>query len=299
MNWDDLRYVLALAEAGSLARAARKLKVDHTTVGRRIEALECDVGILLFTRTTNGYTLTREAEELLPDLREIEANVLAVERSAHARHRAIKGTIRVTASEALGSRFVAPRLAGFARKHPDICVEFVTAVHALDLARREADVAIRLFRSRHEYLVVKRAGDFGYALYASEEYLGRRPAPMSPGELVKHDLVNLDLPIPPPNEASWLEELGKGARIALITNSTAVALGAALGGMGITLLPCFIGDAEPKLRRIPMPDEPTRSVWLTVHKDLRQSPAIRAMLDFLTEMFRADAELLRYGLRKG
>ena len=109
---------------------------------------------------------------------------------------------------------------------------------------------------------------------------------------MKHDLVNLDLPIPPPNEASWLEELGKGARIALITNSTAVALGAALGGVGITLLPCFIGDAEPKLRRIPMPDEPTRSVWLTVHKDLRQSP-IRAMLDF-PPAFRA-VRSSRYG----
>src|SRR5258705_10362675 len=90
VNWDDLRYVLALAEAGSLARAARKLKVDHTTVGRRIEALEVDVGVRLFTRTTNGYTLTREAEEFLPDIRQIEANVLALERSAVARQNSIK-----------------------------------------------------------------------------------------------------------------------------------------------------------------------------------------------------------------
>jgi DNA-binding transcriptional LysR family regulator len=299
VNWDDLRYVLALAEAGSLAKAARTLKVDHTTVGRRIEALESDVGIRLFTRTTNGYTLTREAEELLPDIRDIETNVLAIQRNAQARSQAIQGKLRITASEALGSRFVAPRLAGFARKHPQISVEFVTAVHAVDLARREADLAIRLFRSSHDYLVTKRVGEFGYALYASEEYLARRPAPIGPGELQKHDLVNLTLPASVPNEATWLEELGRGARVALVTNSTAVALGAALGGTGITLLPCFLGDLESKLRRIPMPDEPTRCVWLTVHKDLRRSPPIRAMLDFLTEMFRADEEFLRYGLRKG
>jgi DNA-binding transcriptional LysR family regulator len=299
VNWDDLRYVLALAEAGSLAKAARALKVDHTTVGRRIEALESDVGIRLFTRTTNGYTLTREAEELLPDIRDIETNVLAIQRNAQARSKAIQGKLRVTASEALGSRFVAPRLAGFARKHPQISVEFVTAVHAVDLARREADLAIRLFRSSHDYLVTKRVGEFGYALYASEEYLARRPAPSNPSDLQKHDLVNLTLPASVPNEATWLEELGRGARVALVTNSTAVALGAALGGTGITLLPCFLGDLEPKLRRIPMPDEPTRCVWLTVHKDLRRSPPIRAMLDFLTEMFRADEEFLRYGLRKG
>ena len=298
MDWDDLRYVLALAEAGSLAGAARKLKVDHTTVGRRIEALECAVGVQLFTRTTNGYTLTREAEELLPGIRDIEASVLALERKAQARNESIKGTIRITASEALGSRFVAPRLSSFARQHPEICLQFVTAVHAVDLARREADVAIRLFRSQHEYLVAKRAGEFGYSLYASEEYLARRPAPNGPSDLCKHDLVNLELPMSVPNEATWLDDIGKGARVVLLTNSTAVALGAALGGTGITLLPCFLGDVEPRLRRIPMPNEPTRSVWLTVHKDLRRSPPIRAILDYLTEIFRTDAHLLRYGLRK-
>src|SRR5258705_3017206 len=91
VNWNDLRYVLALAEAGSLARAARKLKVDHTTVGRRIEALECDVGVQLFTRTTNGYTLTREAEEFLPGIREIESDVLSLDRQAQARNENIQG----------------------------------------------------------------------------------------------------------------------------------------------------------------------------------------------------------------
>lgn len=175
----------------------------------------------------------------------------------------------------------------------------MTAVHALDLARREADLAIRLFRSRHEYLVVKRVADFGFALYASEDYLDRRPIPKGPVDLAKHDIVNLGLPLPAPNEATWLSDLASGARTALTTNSTAVALGAALGGAGITLLPRFLGDFEPSLRRIPMPDEPTRSVWLTVHKDLRRSAPIRAMLDFLTEMFRADAGLLRHGAGGG
>jgi len=225
--------------------------------------------------------------------------VHALERKAQARTQSIKGTIRITASEALGSRFVAPRLSGFARLHPEICLQFMTAVHAVDLSRREADVAIRLFRSPHEYLVAKRAGEFGYALYASEEYLARRPAPHGPNDLAKHDLVNLDLGVSGPSEASWFDEIGKGGRVVMLTNSTAVALGAALGGTGVAILPCFIGDAEPRLRRIPMPNEPTRAVWLTVHKDLRRSPPIRAILDYLTEMFRTEARLLRYGLRKG
>ncbi len=285
MNWDDLRYVLALAEAGSLARAARKLKVDHTTVGRRIEALEVDVGVRLFTRTTNGYTLTREAEEFLPDIRQIEANVLALERSAVARQNSIKGKLRVTASEALCSRYVAPRVSTFTRRHPDICVEFVTAVHALDLARREADIAIRLFRSSHDYLVVKRVAEFGYALYASEEYLARRPAPKGPDDLAKHDIVNLDLPTTEPDEATWFDELGSAKARRGVDRR-------------VRRRSALDGDLEPTLRRLPMPKEPTRAVWLTVHKDLRRSPVIRAMLDFLTAMFTADADFLRYGSRR-
>ncbi len=295
MNWDDLRYVLALAEGGSLARAARKLKVDHTTVGRRIEALEADLDIRLFARTTSGYVLTRDAEELLPDIRRIESNVLAFERSCQAGDRRLRGTIRVTGSEALGSRYVAPRLVRFTRQHPDISLEFITGIRAFDLARREADVAIRLFRSEDEYLIVKRAADLGFSLYASEEYLHRRPVPQKGAELSDHDLINLQVPGPSPNEGTWLEELGHSARIALTTNSTSVALNAAVGGVGIALLPRIFADAEPTLRRIPMPNEPTRPVWLTVHKDLRRAPRIRALLDFLTEMFRVDAALLRDG----
>ncbi|SRR6266542_3729765 len=295
MNWDDLRYVLALSEAGSLARAARKLKVDHTTVGRRIETLEADLDIRLFARTASGYVLTREAEDLLPDIHRIESSVLAIERNCQARDRRLRGTIRLTGSEALGSRYVAPRLVSFTRQHPEICVEFITGVRAFDLARREADVAIRLFRSEDEYLAVKRAADLGFSLYASDEYLRDRSIPQEGPELSEHDIINLEVPGPTPNEATWLEQLGHRARIALTTNSTSVALHAVVGGVGIALLPRVFGDVEPTLRRIPMPNEPTHPVWLTVHKDLRRAPRIRAILDFLTEMFRADATLLREG----
>jgi DNA-binding transcriptional LysR family regulator len=298
MNWDDLRYVLALAEAGSLARAARELKVDHTTVGRRIEAIEVELGVKLFTRTANGYTMMNEASDLLAEIRQVEASVLAIERAAQGRDRALRGTVRVTVSEALGSRYVAPRLSAFTRRHPEISIGFMSAAQALDLARREADIAIRLFRSRHAYLVMKRVADLGYALYASQEYIGRRPIPTSAEELKQFDFIVFDLPFPDPHEGTWLDVLARGGRIAISTNSTAAAFGAALGGAGIALLPRFLGDWEPTLRRIPMPDEPTLPIWLTIHKDLQQSAPVRSVLDFLTAMFRTDADYLRYGRDK-
>jgi DNA-binding transcriptional LysR family regulator len=298
MNWDDLRYVLALAEAGSLAQAARDLKVDHTTVGRRIETVEAELGMKLFTRAASGYTLMSEASDVLSEIRRVESRVLAVERAAQGRGHALRGTVRVTVSEALGSRYVAPRLAPFTQRHPAISVNLKSSAHALDLARREADVAIRLFRSRHQYLVMKRVADLGYALYASHDYLDRRGLPSRAEDFKQHEFVVYDLPFPDPHEGTWLEMLARGGRVALSTNSTAASLGAAIGGSGIALLPRFLADPEPNLRRIVMPNEPTLPIWLTIHRDLQHSAPVRSVLDFLTEAFRADAAYLRYGSEK-
>jgi DNA-binding transcriptional LysR family regulator len=275
-----------------LARAARELSVDHSTVGRRIEALEADVGVRLFTRTTSGYVLTPEAEELLPEIRRVESAVLALERAVHAREDALRGTVRLTAAEFFGSRYLAPRLAPFAHRHPDVTIELVTGHNVFDLARGEADVGVRLFRTNLDHLAVRRAGEIGYALYASEEYLRRRPPPRDPAELVAHDLVLDDVDQHRSAEPGWLERLACGARVAFATNSTVATLGATLGGLGIALLPRFLGDAEPALRHVPMPDEPVRGIWLTVHRDLRDTPRVRAVLDYLAEVIEADAPLL-------
>src|SRR4051812_2632933 len=146
MNWDDLRFVLSLARSGSLLRASKSLGVDHTTVARRIDSIEAALGVRLFTRTTTGYVPTLDAEGLLPDIRQVEDAVLTVQRGAHAQQGSIRGTVRVTSSETFGVCYLAPRLARFGREHPGLTVELITGGAVLDLARREADVAVRLFR---------------------------------------------------------------------------------------------------------------------------------------------------------
>jgi DNA-binding transcriptional LysR family regulator len=147
---------LILNNAGTLARAAKALKVDHTTVARRIAVLEQDLGVKLFARTTTGYVATAEALNLMPHIKHVEEAISTVERSASASQIDVEGRVRVTAGETFGACYLAPRLAAFGRLHPALTIELIMGGDILDLARREADVAVRLFRSRHADLVVQR-----------------------------------------------------------------------------------------------------------------------------------------------
>jgi DNA-binding transcriptional LysR family regulator len=290
MNWDDLRFVLALARAGSLVRAAKALRVDHTTVARRIEAVEADLGLRLFTRTTTGYVPTAEAEGLLPDIAQVEDAVHTVERGAQAQDDSLAGTVRITSGETFGTRYLAPRLAVFMREHPGLTVELITGSAILDLARREADIAVRFFRSAHEDLVVRRVAELGHALYASEAYLARRPL-KSAAELALHPILTTTKG-PGVVEAAWVERLSAGAQPAFVSNLTTALVEAALAGAGIAVLPRYLGDVEPTLRRLPMPDEPREGIWITVHRDLKHTRRVRALLDFLSARLKKDRGLL-------
>lgn len=291
MNWDDLRYVLALANAGSLAKAGRALDVDHTTVGRRIEALESGLGIRLFTRTTTGYLLTPDAERILPELREVEGAVLKLQRRVVAGTDQLEGAVRVTSTETFSANYLAPRLAGFARKHPQLTIELVASHTISDLARREADIAVRFFRSKHDRLVLQRVAEVGYALYGTEEYLSRRPFPRSPADLADHEFVSTGL-LDNDLEMEWLVQLVPNPKIAFASNLTLAMRAAALTGVGLTILPRYLGDSDPRLRRVPMPDEPSRTVWLTLHRDLQNTRRVRAVLDFLRTTLQEDRALL-------
>jgi DNA-binding transcriptional LysR family regulator len=298
MNWDDLRYVLALSKAGSLAKAARALKVDHTTVGRRIEALEGDLGLRLFTRTSAGYVLTQEAERILPEIEQVEAAVLQLERCTASGDAALAGAVRITAAETFGAAYLAPRLARFGREHPGLTVELMLGPVIYDLARREADVAVRFFKSKHEHLVVSRAGEVAYALYASEAYLARHGTPKAPADLARHDLLLSEL-APNAIETHWLHSVCPGARVMFTSNVTLSIAAATVAGCGIGMLPRYLGDTDARLRRVPMPEEPRQTIWLTVHKDLRHTRRVREVLDFLRATLDADRALLTGDAARG
>ncbi len=287
MDWDDLRFVAALAREGSLLKTSALLGVDHTTVGRRVAAAERDLGVQIFLRTPGGYVLTREGEELVAPLRQVEDAVLALERGVQAQRESLEGSLRVTSPETFGVAYLAPRLARFGRQYPAVTIELRPSGEVLDLGRREAELAVRFFRTRHEGLVARHVGEVAHGLYASATYLSRRPI-RGPGELNTHPLL---LPGSGP-ELTWLRQLVRGAKPSFVSDVSMVLAEAARADAGVALLPRYLGDATAGLVYLPMPREPTEPIWLTVHKDLRRSPRVRVLLEFLVGAVRADRGLL-------
>jgi DNA-binding transcriptional LysR family regulator len=290
MNWDDVRYVLALSSAGTLVGAAKLLDSHHTTVARRIDAAEDSLGVRLFTRGATGYVATAEADRLLAPMRQVEAAALAVERLASAGRDDLVGQLRVTSPETFGVAYLAPRLAAFGQRHPGLAIEIVPAGEVLDLGRRQAEIAIRTFRSKQANLVLRRLATVGYGVYAAHAYLARRPL-KGPADLAHHVVLAprgaRDI------ETAWLARLCPSARPGFTSDLSLALLAAARASAGVAILPRYLGDAEPSLRHVAMPDPPAETLWLTVHRDLKATPRVRALLDHLVATATADARLLR------
>jgi DNA-binding transcriptional LysR family regulator len=228
---------------------------------------------------------------LLAPMTQVEEAVLAVERSAQASQVSLEGTVRVTSPETFGVSYLAPRLAAFGVAHRGLSLVLDPGGEVLDLGRRQAEVAVRFFRSRDQHLVVKRVGEVSYGLYASSEYLARHPV-KSARELKEHPLL-VSTPGPNVVEAQWVKRLTGGTAPAFVSTLSLALLNAARASAGIAVLPRYLGDPESMLRRLDMPDAPSEPVWLTVHQDLKQTPRVRAVLDFLAAQMKEDAWLLR------
>jgi len=279
-DWGDLRYFLELSRAGTLAAAARKLGVDYTTVGRRLAALEEDLGAKLFERTPEGLILTEAGESIRAAAEEMEEAALLVEQRALGADRKLAGIVRVATTEMLGQFVVLPAVRALHEIHPQIRVDLATGAQRLDLARREADVAIRYVRPESGDLVSRRVARVAEAAYASKGYLASHQRPTPGNGLAGHDVVMLESRTLRGNRVAG--EDPSNARIVLRTGNSlslhrAVALGIGIGG-----LPCYIGDADRDLRRV-FPDAPVEidDLWLVVHADLTRTSRVRAVIDAL------------------
>ncbi len=292
-NWDDLRYFLAIAREGSLASAGRVLKVDATTVGRRLAVLEEELDARLFDRTPAGFVLTEAGRNIRSAVEEIEASVLAVERKASGEDARLEGVVRVTTTEAFAVSTMLPRFAPFRERHPGIEVQFLTDYGALDLVRREADIAVRLTRPKEDALVARKVGEIAIAPYAAESYLGRRGQPDPASGFAGHEVISYTDAAAKWPEARWMGEMATSARVAVRCNSLLSVVAAAAAGMGIGLMPCFMGDMEPGLRRLMPPiSSLRRDIWLVVHRDLQHNARVRAVLHFLAELIQRERSLI-------
>ena len=285
-DWDDLRYFLAIYRAKSLARAASDLGIEDTTVGRRLSALEEKAGTKLFDRTPEGYALTPAGRAVLPRAERMEAEALALEREVSGADGRLEGSVRVTASEVLATRFIAPYIPSFARAHPNLALDLVCTNEVLSLSRREADVALRLSQPREEDVITKELSPIPLALYASKAYVDAHGLPEAPERTLAGNTVILFAATRHFRwENDWFEPRAVEARIALRSDSVSSIVSATMAGLGIALLPRAVADPEPTLVRIETETTPRpRIIWQTIHRDMRKTARVRAVTDFLEKI---------------
>jgi DNA-binding transcriptional LysR family regulator len=288
LDWDDLRYFLAVHRAGTLARAASELRINATTVGRRLAALEERVGARLFDRTPDGYCLSPAGRDLLPRAERMEAEALAVEREVVGADARTAGVVRVSATEMLATRFIAPKLPRFLESHPYVAIDLQCTNRSVSLARREADIALRLARPREDGVVTRRLTQIDLALYASVDYVAHHGLHEdAERSLAGHGVVLFADSRAFAIENEWIGRRAEGARVVVRSDSVSSIFSAVLAGTGIALLPRAVADSEPQLTRIATLSAPEpRVVWQTVHEDLQKSARVRVVLDFLGEILR-------------
>lgn len=279
MDWDDLRYFLALARQGSLSGAARILQTTQPTMGRRLVVLEQKLDARLFERRPNGLVLTETGHAILDYAAMMEEAALAATRVASGRTAGLSGHIRITATEWFGTRVLGPILGEFCAEHPEIAVELITDSRLLNLTRREADLAFRLRRFDQDGLIQRKVANVPFGLYATSAYIERCGQP----DFERHGAGSaLVLPNEALADIAWVKDVLGAAKVSYRSNSREGQAAAAAAGAGIVLLPLQLGALWPSLIKLAVPKPvPDRSVWLGFHADSRTVPRIRAIADFV------------------
>ncbi|WP_407146669.1 LysR family transcriptional regulator [Bradyrhizobium sp. ORS 86] len=288
IDWNDLRLVLAVAREGSLSGAARRLRVTHSTVFRRLGAIEAAIGTRLFERFRDGYAPTPAGETAAASAARLEDEVLALERKLAGRDLRPSGPVRITTTDTLGA-ILMRHLPAMRAAHPGIEPEITISNTMANLTRREAEIAVRPTPAPPELLVGRRVAEIAHAIYGSRAYLDRR----SDKELSGHDWIGLDDALAGTVIAGWIRENLRAARITCRVDALPALRDAAVAGLGLALLPCYVGDLAPGLRRLTpkTPAEPRSALWLLTHDDLKRTTRIRATLDFLARALTAERAL--------
>jgi len=281
LDWGHLRFFLELARTGSLSSAARRLGVDRNTVARRVAALEEELGLPLFERGPQGWTRTAAGDDLSELAGRVEADVLALARRADARDRALAGSVRLTTASHLSARLLVPAVPQLRERHPGLVLEIAADQRAFDLTRREADLAMRLGRPRDTGLVTRKLSDVAFRLYASPAYLAGRRGPV---DFATDRFVGFDDSLAGVPQERWLEKMGPERQVVFRSNTTFSLAEAARLGVGVACLPCYLADGDPGLRRLDGPEPVDHELWLLVHGELRRTPRVRAVIEWLDEV---------------
>jgi DNA-binding transcriptional LysR family regulator len=287
LDWDGLRYFRALAAARTLTGAAQRLRVQHTTVARRIDQLEHTLGARLFLRNPRGYVLTSVGETLLESVEAINARIDDVARLAGGEDLELAGPVRVATADLLATHVVVPALRSLIESMPQLDLAVVSDTRLHELSRREADLAVRLGQSSEAHLVIKHLGRVGFGIYAKRGTTKR-------GKLAKASFVGFDDSVGPQPHDNWLATNAPEARVVFRANRQHTLVEAVRQGVGVGILPCVAADGDAALVRVLGPSEVfSRELYLVMHPDIRHTRRVRAVIDSIERFVSAEGGRLR------
>ncbi|HEY7228965.1 MAG TPA: LysR family transcriptional regulator [Pseudolabrys sp.] len=284
-DWSDLKYFLAVAKAGSTLAAAKSIGVNQSTVHRRLQELEKRLGCQLVKRHPTGYRLTEFGEEMLGYAESVEDAAVAFERHVSASSKEPRGTVKVTCPAAVGARLMRSRLIEKLRtRHPALRVEFAMSDMTLDLAKGEADIAIRAKTPTDNALFGRKIADSQWAVYASHLYVARHGSVRRAADINDHAVVMFSGELRDHQSVRWLKSVAPKATVAAHGSNLTALLMAAKSAAGLAPMPLIVGEYEKDLVRVfgPVPQMAT-PFYLLMHQDMRQTPRVRAVFDFVIE----------------
>ena len=286
-DWDDVRFFLAVAKTGSFSAAATQLNTKQTTVGRRIQALERRLGAKLFDRHRHGMEVTPAARGVMVQAESMMANAAAIERHLAGLDREMAGVVRVAATEGLAAKWLVPRLTELRRRHSDIVVQVIVGDQVLDLATRQADLAIRFFRPTSHQLVAARVGQFSMSIFAAPSYIEQFGMPQELEELRDHHLIDHTTLHSLPAMRPWSEIVERSPNVVLRTNSSHSAMEAVKASWGLSIFPSY-SSKTANIIEAPISLGIVRDIWLVSHEETNKGARIRAVIDYIREQFRQD-----------
>jgi len=289
--WDDLRYILAVHRHGSLARAAKALGLNKSTVSRRVAAIESELGVALLQRGATGYEFTAAGQAATAAAERMEQTVNQLVAAVGDADRTAKGTVRVSVPAWFAQYLIIPALTEFRKAHPGLDVHLITTDEVVDLGRREADIGVRNVRPTQQSLIVRKGGLIDFAMYASREYVELHGAPRERADLASHHLIAYQDAVAYVQAHRWINDLAD--RVSFRATDAASMLDAVAAGLGIGVLPCMLAADVDGLVCVEAvgPPQP-EMIWLVTHPDAREVERIRVVTAWLAELFARKAGVL-------
>ena len=291
MNWDDVRIFLAVARAGQILGAARRLELNHATVSRRIAALEAALGAMLFRRHTAGSELTAAGERFLGIAERMEADMIAARSELAGEGEAVSGTVRIGAPDGFGVAYLAPRLGALTAEHRELSIQLVPVPRSFSLSKREADIAITVERPTEGRLVAAKLVDYSLGLYASRTYAEEHGLPATPAELSRHRLVGYVGDLVASSSLDYAMEFSPDWTARFSISSALGQVEAVRSGAGIGILHAFIARALPELVAVTAAPPIRRAYFIVYHESMRPLRRIQAMASFIARQVEKDRAL--------